>query len=219
MKNIIIGILIVLALGAGWYYWSTNQNETTTTETTTQEDTTSEDTTTEESDSSNNLMSLLQSGENQMCTYSVEQNGNTISGVIYMSGENMRNNYELTGESEEIMGSMIKQGDTMYIWGPSVPQGIKMTFDLEQLQAQAEANPEQPQSTTPFDVTQDMEYSCDPWNVDETQFMPPANITFTDMSTMMETIPAMSDPEAACAMCESLTGENRDACRQEFNCQ
>lgn len=219
MKNIIIGILIVLALGAGWYYWSTNREETPTTETSTQTETTSENTSTEESDSSNNLLSLLQSGESQMCTYSVDQEGNMISGVVYVSGENMRSNYEITSEDQNMTGSMIKQGDTMYIWGSSVPQGIKMTVNLEELAAQAEANPGQPQPTTPFDVTQDMEYSCDSWNVDETQFMPPANITFTDMSTMMETMPAMSDPEAACAMCESLTGDNKTACLQELNCQ
>lgn len=224
MKNFIIIILIVLALGAGWYFWSTN-NENNSNETTTQEemttDTTESDSTT--TDNSNNLLALLQSRETKTCTYSMEQEGTTISGVAYIAGDNMRNNYEVSGEEQNITGSMIKMGDTMYIWGSSMPQGIKMQVNMEELAAQYSQNGDQQlipgQNMTPFDITKQTEYTCANWVSDDSMFTPPADVTFTDMSEMMQTMPAMTDPQEACAMCDSFSGENKEACLQELNCQ
>lgn len=223
MKTIIIVILIVLGLGAGWYLWSINSQSESTEVTTSQEEMPSEtaDTNTTDTNSQNNLLSMIQSGESKSCTYSAEQDGNTISGVVYVSGDSMRSDYQITGENQDAMGSMIKVADTMYIWGSSTPQGIKMQLDANQLAAQntEDTNQQLIPGQTPFDMTKDMEYTCVDWQEESTMFTPPANITFTDMTSMMETMPSMSDPEAACAMCDSLDGDNKTACLQELNCQ
>jgi hypothetical protein len=217
MKHIIIGTLIILALAAGGYYWYNNkqneqaatQTDTSTTTMTTMDNTDAEATNTGNSES---LAALLQSGENQTCTYEYSNNGNTISGAVYLSGDKMRNNYEMTGTDQNMTGSMIRDGDTMYVWGSSTPQGIKMQFDMDKLQ-------EQMQNMAPVDVNAQTQYNCESWNVDENMFVPPSDVTFNDMSAMMNSMPAMTNPEDACKVCDSLTGDNKTACLQEFNCQ
>ncbi len=222
MKSAVITIFIIIAVLlfgiAGYKWFKSTEEPTPETETTYQATETTNSETTEKL-TPKNLASLLQSGENKTCTYELMQDNKTISGAVFISGDNMRTNYEITSDepTQNMTGSMIKMGDKMYIWSSQMQQGVMMQYDLEELQAQyekSESQPGQPSNPAPFDINKEMEYKCDSWNVDDNMFTPPSDIEFIDMSAMMNDIPKMQDP---CAVCNSLPGD-KTACLKQFNC-
>ncbi len=96
-----------------------------------------------------------------------------------------------------------------------MPQGIKMKFDgttkgqtIEDLQ---ESNP-----NPGINPNTDMEYNCQKWNVDVAMFVPPARITFNDLSEIMKNIPTTS--KEACAICNNLDDDSKAACLMQMKC-
>lgn len=127
------------------------------------------------------LVDLLSSGQSQRCTFSV-QNTDTSStqGTVYVSGGKLRGDFTATDKTgKKVDTSMIRTGDTNYIWGSFMPNGgIKMTMSLNQISSNKEASQY-------VDPTQKIDYKCSPWSVDSSLFTPPTNVKFTDMTSLL----------------------------------
>jgi len=130
------------------------------------------------------LAGLIALGQNLRCTFSVTgTNGDTTNGTFYVSKANVRGDFTIkTTDGKQNQVSMIRIGDTNYIWGSALPSGIKMTLSLDKIRQSAQVSQYQA-------VTQKTNYSCLPWNVDASLFTPPANIKFTDVTSMIPVSP------------------------------
>lgn len=229
MKNIIIPIIVVLGLVAGWYVWQNKSGPEVSNSNNVEESKVMETNQMEKEDNSpKNLLGLLNANKNQMCTYSyTSDDAETMSGTVYIAGDRMRGNYELTG-TENYTGSMIKDGDTMYIWASNMPEGIKAEFNPEQMAADIEEkseNSDVPETSSndmgPVDLTAEVDYDCQSWNVDENVFTVPSDVTFIDTSQMMEQIQEQMnfDTQDACAICDNLSGDAKETCLVQLKCE
>jgi hypothetical protein len=78
-----------------------------------------------------------------------------------------------------------------------------------------------PTKAESVDLTQKYNYKCEPWSGDDSLFVAPKDITFTDFSSMMPKAGAsgtMMDKNVKCAACNYLTGEQQTQCKQTLGC-
>ncbi len=159
------------------------------------------------------LADLLKSGVSQECDYSYATTSAKVSGKVYLSSGKMRSNYTTTiSEQPPITGSMIVDGQTMYLWSTGQTQGFKATFDETKANEQAKKY---------VDVKQKVDYSCRPGIVDASLFIPPTDVKFTDFSEMMKQMtppPGAKSPQNNCSACNYLSGEQKTSCLQSLNC-
>lgn len=133
------------------------------------------------STSNKSLVDILALNQNLRCGFNVKgSTGGGSEGTFYVSNGKVRGDFTVTSkDGKEEKMSMIRDGDTNYIWGSSLPTGgIKMTLALDEMSANDQAS----QYVNP---TQKTDYNCITWNVDASLFTPPANVKFTDITSMM----------------------------------
>lgn len=228
MKNLlIIGTVVVLALSGSWYLWSMQNTTSEDLQNTmsppidplnTPADETSDTTT----DSKNTFANLFGSGKSQSCNYSYESDdGQVLSGTVYVDSDKMRSDYEMLQADETIKGSMIQNDGYMYIWASNMPEGIKIKYDIEAALEDAKNNNDvnPTQNPAPIDPNMEMDFDCDNWNPDDSVFTPPSSVTFRDVSAMMQNIPTNLNEGNNCAICDSLQGENKTTCLEQLKCE
>lgn len=166
------------------------------------------------------LKALLSSTDLQKCSYSYDVSGITSSAVIYLGKGKMRVDSNVKTGGRTMKHNMIIVDETSYIWGDELPQGIKMSV-TGMLQPQSNTN--QSQS---IDMTNEIDYSCEPWSFDESLFKLPSGIKFMDMSQMMKQItPSAGAPTGTegntsqCAACISLPEPSRTQCKTALGCK
>ncbi len=87
------------------------------------------------------------------------------------------------GNTPEESGDVIIKDNTMYFW--STQGGIKMKFSMEDMES-AQQNAQAKQSLADLEKYRN---SCKTAVVNDSLFTPPANVTFQDMSSLMQAIP------------------------------
>jgi len=178
---IVAAVVILLLLGGVAYLTlsksSTNQGGTA--------KVTPAPTTSANSANNTTLAGLLALGQNLRCSFNAKgTSGTSTQGTFYVSSGNVRGDFVVKNtDGKETQMSMIRNGDENYIWGPSLPTGIKMKLSLDKLAANEQTNQF-------ANVNQKTNYNCVPWGVDSSLFTPPSNVKFTDVGSMM--IPAAS---------------------------
>lgn len=163
----------------------------------------------------NTLKDLITQGKNVSCTYSSSINNTESTGSVYVSGKNVRVDYSATVEGKKTTGSMIRDDNFTYVWGAGMPQGIKMK------NTSVESSATVSQGKQYFDQNAKMDYKCQPWSPSNTSFTPPTNITFSEFSlpAAQPTTAAGTGNQAACAACNSLTGQTKTMCLTQLHCQ
>ncbi len=110
---------------------------------------------------------FLASGENKKCTYVDGED----SGTMYFSNQRLR----LDFQGVESSGSMIIKQDKQYVWDDATRSGI--IFDLGAASDTLGAAPQEA-----VDLDAEYNFSCVNWNVDESLFSPPSDVTLTDFN-------------------------------------
>jgi len=232
MKNLplIIGAIVILALGVGGYMYMQNGSASGSTDEKKMMGT--------GNGPSSGMMSikdLLTQGGNQMCTFSSSGENGMSEGTTYVSGQNIRTDFSGTSaDGQTYEGHSIMDGTYMYTWTSPQEPGFKIAMDQDYETMMEEAEEYQAEETTTnnqVDINEKLDYKCSAWNGDSAMFVPPADVEFTDFSEqikmMQETLQNSSevDPSSGmdskaeqCSVCDSLTGEAQTACRQAIGC-
>ncbi len=140
---------------------------------------------TQENKMKGSLFDLFNKGGNLQCTFSGAQDGQNISGTIYVSGKRMKGVFEIEMEPTTITSNMISDGEFVYTWSDLLPQGIKMKLTDAEGNADADSttlSPEVLESVKEFQ--RDYDYDCSEWDVDSALFVVPTNVTFTDFTNL-----------------------------------
>ena len=175
-NNIVIAavvVILLLLLGAGGYLML-NKNTASSPKTTATTNTKQ----TEKQPTTKSLIDLVRMGQNLRCSFKAEVTNGSTEGTVYVSGQNIRADFNITTSGKIMKTSMIKNGDTNYLWGDNLPSGIKMTLSLDQIS-------QNEQTSRYFNANQKTDYNCTPWNVDSSLFTVPTNIKFTDMTSLL----------------------------------
>ena len=162
----------------------------------------------------------LASGKPQKCEIKFSQENNQNQGTVYVANGKMRNDSTATVSGKTMVSHMILDNNTVYTWMEGQTTGFKM---------QATATEEQKtdgQQKRPVDLDQKVDYSCEGWSVDGSVFVPPANITFTDFSSLIPKIPAQNSAPAAgnqnaaaCAACDQVPASAQAQCKAALGCK
>lgn len=114
-------------------------------------------------------------------------------GDYYMQGEKIKYQFEHPTDPQQ-SGSFISDGEYIYSWNTENKQGMKFKIDVQEETQQQMENMQQPENDVP-DFTDEStwkEYEntgytidCEVSDIADSEFVPPADITFTDFSEMM----------------------------------
>jgi hypothetical protein len=209
-KGLIIAIVIILALLGGAAYLSLSKSSTNKSMTA---KVTPQPTASANPANNTTLAGLLALGQNLRCSFNVNSaSGGSTQGTFYISNGNVRGDFAMkSADGKENQISMIRLGDENYIWGPALPKGIKMKLSLDKLSANAQASQF-------ANVNQKTDYNCIPSNADASLFTPPANVTFTDVSSMMPAETPAGVKTQAASPCDQITDATaKAACLKALN--
>jgi len=177
--GIVIAIIIIALLA--WYFTKNSSKNNTVSQTKSASDNTAAMQPTSGSQPTS-LKDLMMSSSSQKCDVSFT-NGNTQSqGTIYVGNGKFRGDFSATVNGTTTMSHMISDQQTSYMWVEGMATGYKMAAVANSTTtAPSQAN------SQAVDPNANYDYHCSNWPVDNSQFTPPTNINFTDMSAMMQT--------------------------------
>ncbi|MBY0310350.1 hypothetical protein K2Q16_04370 [Patescibacteria group bacterium] len=149
-------------------------------------------------------------------------------GTIFISGGALRGDFLVPRESgaEPVVSSMIVKDGTMFLW--SVIDGEAWGMKSSVTQDSGTTSP-QLETQEPVSLNDDIAYDCTPWvGVDRSVFVPPSDVLFRDLSTIMEggmeygttfegaVVPGGGDACAACVLISDSA--DKAACAERFSC-
>ncbi len=157
------------------------------------------------------LKDLLTLGS-QKCTFNA---GTQSTGTVYVSSGKMKADFTISIAQGDITSHMLIDGETGYVWSDDSKGGIKMQINA--------VNPSATPNAKTMDVNKKYDYSCVPWTVNESFFVLPANITFSDIQTPHVMVPKTgtsvnNEDTNKCASCDTAPADYKVQCRQALGC-
>lgn len=173
------------------------------------------------------LKDLFSLGSSQKCSFTDAVSGST--GTVYVAGGEARTEFTFRSPDGSVQTShMISKNDQAYMWTEGETQGYTISLKDESSEDATTGD-----TTAPGpELDSEVDYTCENWSADAGYFALPAGVTFTDLSALMETVPAVGEetlpreidegeeaPAGACTTCESLPAEAQVQCRQAMGCE
>lgn len=205
-KNIIIAVVvvIVLALVGGGIYLNSTKGKSADLINNVREGVQNAG----ESMTKGSIKGLLGTGKNVMC---VIDSGAGGASTVYVSGNNMRGDFTTVAGSTTTKSHMVQDGDYAYIWTDGATEGSKMNIKAMQESAGNASSSGQSAQDVTADIDREVDMKCSAWNVDNSKFEVPTNVTFTDLSAMMEKMAPGAGGNAAPKMDSSYCNAIPDA--------
>ncbi|GEM_PF-2052152 len=127
------------------------------------------------------LRSLLATGRDMRCVYIFGNDSVSTTATIYFSGNTLRGDFSINSDTAATSDTHILQTDThMYSW--SGTQGIKIVVENTNAGNTTTSSP----MGSYVDLDAQINYNCEPWKKDAKLFSVPTEVSFIDMSTMMQ---------------------------------
>jgi hypothetical protein len=219
---IAVGVIIVLGASAAFLYSKTQKTEKIAATVAVKESKS-------EKAKMSSIVDLLSKNENTKCTFSSSTDEGETSGTVYVSGDKAKVELETTTGKEKTTIYTIRQGDTFYMWGDSLPTGMKMTMNVDEW-AQKAKQPQTKEALSTFDPNSDVDFKCSAWTVDPSLFIAPTNVKFISIQGMMNPTGTATEDKTTetsektnttdqCSICSALTGDAKNVCLKQFNCQ
>ncbi len=154
------------------------------------------------------LRSLLSFTGSQMCNFSDIES--TTSGQIYMSAGRVRGDFSTIVEGNVVKSHMYTDGREMYFWMDGSASGFKSSLTVTPSpEAGKPANEN-------VDLDRQSDFDCGPWTADDSLFVLPDGVKFSDLSTLMA-VPT-GGQASPCQTCDQLTGDTAVQCKKALNC-
>jgi hypothetical protein len=102
------------------------------------------------------------------------------NGTVYINGGNMMGEYNTVAEGRMMNTSFIMKDGYSYTWSSALPN---MGFKVKVETSTTGNTSADTSGTYAWNASQIGDYNCEPWNVDQSKFVPPDNITFKDMTS------------------------------------
>lgn len=136
---------------------------------------------------SGNVFGLMQRGGDWKCTWSGNQDGVSIEGVVYVSGDRFKSESTMVTSGMNVSAQAVSDGEFIYAWSNEAPMGVKFPLaEAESMAADVEASADVDAAVEAQQFAEDYDYACERWNADADVFAVPSNISFSDFSTMMQ---------------------------------
>ena len=123
---------------------------------------------------------LATRGGNYKCEVATSGTNNVSSGTVYVSGTDLRGDFDTTANGATIKSHMLKKGDDIYVWSDAMAQGVQMKATAAMQGGNTEA------SGQGVDGNQSYDWNCSATGVEASTFVVPASVKFMDIGAMME---------------------------------
>lgn len=175
------------------------------------------------------IADIFSSSKTSKCSFTSSDENGTVDGTVYVSGENARSDIDTTVNGKTESTHMIRNGDTFFMWGDSLPTGMKMVMNIKDWASKFQGA--QPTGTPEsFDPNKAVDFKCSSWTVDSSMFTAPTSVKFITIQGATNPTGAMTSEGATpattengtqdkCSICNALTGDAKNVCLQQFNCQ
>lgn len=174
------------------------------------------------------LKDLVGMGKAQKCTWESQKEGR---GVVYVSGDKTRSEVTLKllagDDAPQIKQMMsISDGEYAYSWDPQAKTGMKIKLDDQKIDSETASkmkeadymsdseNIDSENSKYEETMAKDYQYQCEAWKADESKFIPPTDIKFTDMNAMVQQ--TKQNAGKMKEVCNMLSGADKEKCLQGF---
>jgi len=200
---LVIGAVLLLAVGVWFYMNSKKAAVSPSTETATG---------TSQPSTASSLRNLISKGIAQSCTFSNEG----MTGSVYMSGGKVREDFDVAVDNKTTKSHVIVMDNTIYNWSDGQTTGIKMTYDPNATPV-ATSGTSAPKES--FDTNASLNYKCSAWTVDASKFTLPAGVTFQTFAIPSAGTTTTGSSSAQCSYCDSLTGDDKTQCLTALKCK
>lgn len=159
------------------------------------------------------LRDFFASTETISCNY--KNDAGKSSGKIQVAGSKLHGEFmtELAGISQT--SNLVSDGKLVYIWVEGDKTGFKIPLtDIKAADPKNSSNKE-------LDLDKKIDYTCEPWNVDQSVFNIPKEVTFTDLSLKLDTNTSGSESLKfqQCSACNGLPDPKAVViCKEAFGC-
>ena len=176
-KNIIIGVVVVLILAAGAWYWMSTSSTTSGTPSTTASSTATNTATNQGTTiaGTGTLRTLVTQGGNYTCTVNTvaATGGGQTMGTIYSAGGKTRLDFQITNGGQTFTTHTIRSGSTAYTWVDGQTKGTKTAIT-----ASSAIIPQPTGGVIAVNDNAQVSSECHPWSPLASEFVVPAGITF-----------------------------------------
>ncbi|MBP9686690.1 MAG: hypothetical protein KBD66_02735 [Candidatus Doudnabacteria bacterium] len=176
-----VGVVLVIALLAGYAMRNKDTNQVNSSNTKTEQQVQVNQTTTQQT----SLKALMTSGGARTCTYTVGEGMG--SAVAFFTNGKMRSDIQVQAGQTNIVSHMLIDGQTSYSWIDGQKTGYKM--DLAAMQGNPTKGDINNTGQANIDPNKNFDFKCSDWSVDTSNFAVPTNVEFTDMTKMMQDLP------------------------------
>lgn len=157
------------------------------------------------------IAAAIKAGQSARCE--MKKTDNSITMEYMIKGKKMKM-ITLSATDTKKAGNMISDGEFMYTWSQSDTKGIKMKVptpeELEEMKNGVQNSPQMPDlsSETEKQKLENMGYTvdCKVADVADSEFIPPATVTFTDISVSMDKLKNITRADS-----QQLNKEEQDA--------
>ena len=118
------------------------------------------------------ITSIFKKGGSYECTISMNTAQASSKGTVYISGTEVRGDFESAVGGQTVLSSMIQTGGYVYTWTNLYPQGFKFKSEVD-------ANPFSTVGNAGMKMPEGGSYKCRPSTVDPAKFVPPTSVKFT----------------------------------------
>lgn len=174
------------------------------------------------------LKDLVASGKPQQCDFTDNEASSTVQGTVYVGNGKMRGDFAAETQGKTTNTHMIMVDQTNYVWVEGQGTGYKMSAD-----ATAKGQTQSQTQEQAVDQDKKMDYHCQNWSGDDSEFNLPSGVSFSDMSSMMQgmassSMPGMQGSAGAgasasvkaqqCAACNNVPGAGKAQCLAALSC-
>lgn len=200
IKMIIIGLVVLVAVGGGAFVVTSNKND---------DKASTAESSGQSTKTPKSINELLSQNKNIKCTFNTtDENGNKSSGTSYIAGQRMRGSFSIqtTGQAEQ-KTNVLRDDSSQYVWN----EGSKTGFKTSNSSVAASSESQDTQSQQSVDQDKEYDFDCSDWSVDESMFKAPNDVEFTDFSAQVQqSQEAQQNISGACAQITDATA--RAAC-------
>lgn len=171
---------------------------------------------------SGSFLDLLKMNKSLECRFTYSDTESNTSGVTYISGNKLRGEFTAVQNGTEVNSFMVSDGEYFYTWSSSMPnQGFKLKVEGVTNTKEEDGEKSTSKDSALSTIDKNYTYSCKPWAADNSKFLVPTDVTFTDFSSMMQT--NKEDSQKAipdlCKTCDSLTDTSaKEQCKIQLKC-
>lgn len=161
-----------------------------------------------ESQSQTKLEKLLSDSASTICKINQNENGQVVSGNLYIKNKNIKAEVTLTKDNNSYDSNLLKLDKTVYIW--SMTNNLGYEFAVE--------NDEEIFSLKDLELlTSDAGYDCEASEINDSTFSKPNGVTFQSFTENLDQL--IQNSESLCAICNNApTDDARQTCREQLEC-